>query len=159
VRSFCKQVRYNVEHHVLARMIQIEDLWGVLWKSFCIVCGGGRSFLTIRVAPDEQVVQYRMQSEYGVETQLEPLSFSVARWVTGGWPALEKVGRIYNCATVKDQVREFLARNFNMLVEEVNTLGSICWHHASILHLTVVYHMEFEQVVLIPSQSNHKFES
>ncbi len=140
-------------------MIQIEDLWGVLWKSFCIVCGGGRSFLTIRVAPDEQVVQYRMQSEYGVETQLEPLSFSVARWVTGGWPALEKVGRIYNCATVKDQVREFLARNFNMLVEEVNTLGSICWHHASILHLTVVYHMEFEQVVLIPSQSNHKFES
>jgi hypothetical protein len=26
------------------------------------------------------------------------------------------------------------------------------------LHLTVVYHMEFEQVVLIPSQSNHKFE-
>jgi peptide subunit release factor RF-3 len=106
-----------------------------------------------------EVVQYRMQSEYGVETQLEPLSFSVARWVTGGWPALEKVGRIYNCATVKDQVREFLARNFNMLVEEVNTLGSICWHHASILHLTVVYHMEFEQVVLIPSQSNHKFES
>jgi hypothetical protein len=78
-----------------------------------------------------------MQSEYGVETQLEPLSFSVARWVTGGWPALEKVGRIYNCATVKDQVREFLARNFNMLVEEVNTLGSICWHHSSILHLTV----------------------
>ncbi|KAH8960263.1 hypothetical protein BDL97_06G123300 [Sphagnum fallax] len=50
-----------------------------------------------------EVVQYRMQSEYGVETQLEPLSFSVARWVTGGWPALEKVGRIYNCATVKDQ--------------------------------------------------------
>jgi hypothetical protein len=85
----------------------------------------------------KQVVQYRMQSEYGVETQLEPLSFSVARWVTGGWPALEKVGRIYNCATVKDQVREFLARNFNMLVEEVNTLGSICWHHSSILHLTV----------------------
>lgn len=50
-----------------------------------------------------EVVQYRMLSEYGVETQLEPLSFSVARWVTGGWPALEKVGRIFNCSTVKDQ--------------------------------------------------------
>lgn len=45
-----------------------------------------------------------MQSEYGVETQLEPLSFSVARWVANGWPALEKVGRIYNCSTVKDRV-------------------------------------------------------
>lgn len=45
-----------------------------------------------------------MQAEYGVETQLEPLGFSVARWVTGGWPALEKVGRIFNCSTVKDQV-------------------------------------------------------
>lgn len=50
-----------------------------------------------------EVVQYRMQAEYGVETQLEPLGFSVARWVTDGWPALEKVGRIFNCSTVKDQ--------------------------------------------------------
>ncbi len=106
-------------------------------KSFALSVEVEEVSLRIRVAPDEQVVQYRMQSEYGVETQLEPLSFSVARWVTGGWPAIEKVGRIYSCATVKDQVREFLARNFNMLVERVNTLGSICWHHASILHLTV----------------------
>eukprot|EP00897_Mesotaenium_endlicherianum_P005399 jgi/Mesen1/4888/ME000244S04066 len=50
-----------------------------------------------------QVVQYRMQSEYGVETTLEPLGYCVARWVAGGWPALDKVGRLYNCATVKDQ--------------------------------------------------------
>lgn len=45
-----------------------------------------------------------MQAEYNVETQLEPLGFSVARWVSGGWSALEKVGKIYNCATVKDRV-------------------------------------------------------
>ncbi|KAL3693257.1 hypothetical protein R1sor_006908 [Riccia sorocarpa] len=50
-----------------------------------------------------EVVQYRMQAEYGVETTLEPLGYSVARWVTGGWAALEKVGKLYNCATVKDQ--------------------------------------------------------
>ncbi|CAM6105958.1 unnamed protein product [Calypogeia fissa] len=50
-----------------------------------------------------EVVQYRMASEYNVETQLEPLGYSVARWVAGGWPALDKVGRLYNCATVKDQ--------------------------------------------------------
>jgi len=49
-----------------------------------------------------EVVQFRMQSEYGVETMLEPLSYSVARWVVGGWEALQKVGRLFNTITVKD---------------------------------------------------------
>jgi len=49
-----------------------------------------------------EVVQFRMQSEYGVETLLEPLSYNVARWVVGGWDALEKVGRLFNTITVKD---------------------------------------------------------
>ncbi|EFJ24122.1 hypothetical protein SELMODRAFT_174352 [Selaginella moellendorffii] len=50
-----------------------------------------------------EVVQYRMLNEYGIETKLEPLGYSVARWVTGGWPAIEKAGRLYNCMVVKDQ--------------------------------------------------------
>ena len=49
-----------------------------------------------------EVVQYRLENEYGVKTRLEPLEFSVARWVTGGWPALESVGRLFNCKTVRD---------------------------------------------------------
>ncbi|EKQ69701.1 bacterial peptide chain release factor 3 (bRF-3) [Leptolyngbyaceae cyanobacterium JSC-12] len=49
-----------------------------------------------------EVVQFRMQSEYGVETLLEPLPYSVARWVVGGWDALQKVGRLFNTITVKD---------------------------------------------------------
>jgi peptide chain release factor 3 len=49
-----------------------------------------------------EVVQFRMQNEYGVETRLEPLSFSVARWVVGGWEALEKAGRLFNTVAVKD---------------------------------------------------------
>lgn len=49
-----------------------------------------------------EVVQFRMQSEYGVETYLELLPYSVARWVAGGWDALEKVGRLFNTVTVKD---------------------------------------------------------
>ena len=49
-----------------------------------------------------EVVQYRLEHEYGVQTRLEPLGFSVARWVCGGWPALEKVGRIFNCKSVRD---------------------------------------------------------
>jgi peptide chain release factor 3 len=49
-----------------------------------------------------EVVQYRLENEYGVQTRLEPLGFSVARWVVGGWPELEQVGRIFNCKTVRD---------------------------------------------------------
>ena len=49
-----------------------------------------------------EVVQHRLENEYGVETRLEPMEFQVARWVRGGWPTLEKIGRIFNCKIVKD---------------------------------------------------------
>ncbi len=48
------------------------------------------------------VVQHRLENEYGVETRLESMGFQVARWVPGGWPALEELGRIFNCKTVRD---------------------------------------------------------
>ena len=49
-----------------------------------------------------EVVQFRMQNEYNVETKTEPLPYSVARWVHGGWAALENAGRIFNAISVKD---------------------------------------------------------
>ncbi|MEW5311633.1 MAG: hypothetical protein WDW38_003332 [Sanguina aurantia] len=49
-----------------------------------------------------EVVQYRMQAEYGVETSLEPMTYTIARWVTGGWAAVEKAGRLFNTIAVKD---------------------------------------------------------
>jgi len=49
-----------------------------------------------------EVVQFRLLNEYGVETLLDLLPYSVARWVAGGWEALEKVGRLFNTVTVKD---------------------------------------------------------
>ncbi|MBJ7898970.1 MAG: peptide chain release factor 3 [Cyanobacteria bacterium RI_101] len=49
-----------------------------------------------------EVVQFRLLSEYGVETQLEPLGYSLARWVGAGWAALDKAGRVFNTLTVKD---------------------------------------------------------
>ena len=50
-----------------------------------------------------EVVQFRLINEYGVETYLEALPYSVARWVTGGWSALEQVGRLFNTFVVKDR--------------------------------------------------------
>lgn len=49
-----------------------------------------------------EVVQFRLQNEYNVETHLELLPYTVARWVEDGWEALQQVGRIFNAATVKD---------------------------------------------------------
>ena len=49
-----------------------------------------------------EVVQFRLQNEYNVDTLLDPLPYSVARWVTGGWDALNKAGRLFNTVAVKD---------------------------------------------------------
>ena len=49
-----------------------------------------------------EVVKFRLENEYGVETLVEPLPYTVARWVDGGWPVLEKLGRLFNTTTVKD---------------------------------------------------------
>ena len=49
-----------------------------------------------------EVVQFRLKNEYNVETTLEMLPYSVARWVTGGWEALKDAGRLFNTVTVKD---------------------------------------------------------
>ncbi len=50
-----------------------------------------------------EVVQFRLQNEYGVETLLEPLPYTIARWIAGGWEALNQVGRLFNSLTVKDR--------------------------------------------------------
>ncbi|BAU66023.1 peptide chain release factor 3 [Stanieria sp. NIES-3757] len=49
-----------------------------------------------------EVVQFRLQNEYNVETTLEALPYTVARWVAAGWTALEKAGRLFNTLVVKD---------------------------------------------------------
>jgi peptide chain release factor 3 len=49
-----------------------------------------------------EVVQFRLLTEYGVETTIEPLGYSLARWVVGGWPMLDKIGKVFNTLTVKD---------------------------------------------------------
>ncbi len=49
-----------------------------------------------------EVVQHRLEHEYGVSTLLEPMGFQVARWVDGGWSQLEEIGRIFNCKIVQD---------------------------------------------------------
>ncbi len=49
-----------------------------------------------------EVVQYRLENEYNVETRMDMLPYNLARWVVGGWPVLEEVGRLFNTMVVKD---------------------------------------------------------
>ncbi|WP_320675490.1 peptide chain release factor 3 [Prochlorococcus sp. MIT 1341] len=49
-----------------------------------------------------EVVQHRLENEYGVETRLEPMGYQLARWVNGGWKVLDEIGRIFNCKIVQD---------------------------------------------------------
>ena len=37
-----------------------------------------------------------------MDTTLEPLPYAAARWVGGGWPALEAAGRLFNAQAFKD---------------------------------------------------------
>jgi peptide chain release factor 3 len=53
-----------------------------------------------------EVVQFRLKNEYGVETILEPLGYSVARWVLDSWPALEAAGKLFNTMVVKDNLEQ-----------------------------------------------------
>ncbi len=48
------------------------------------------------------VVKHRLQSEYGVDSLLESMPYQLARWISEGWGALDKIGRIFNCKIVKD---------------------------------------------------------
>ena len=54
--------------------------------------GGGKQELILAAVGQLQfdVVQFRLNSEYGVETRLEMLSHRIARWVTEGHDALKK---------------------------------------------------------------------
>lgn len=50
-----------------------------------------------------EVVQFRLASEYGVETRLEPLPYTIARWVTGGRESLRKENLASNTLIVEDR--------------------------------------------------------
>ncbi|MFZ9736490.1 MAG: peptide chain release factor 3 [Prochlorotrichaceae cyanobacterium] len=49
-----------------------------------------------------EVVKFRLENEYGVETLVDPLPYTVARWVEDGWEKLESLGRLFNTLVVKD---------------------------------------------------------
>lgn len=53
-----------------------------------------------------EVVQRRLRDEYNVDSRLEPLQYSLARWITGPgdpWKAVNDCGRLFNVFYAKDR--------------------------------------------------------
>jgi len=82
-----------------------------------------------------EVVQARLQNEYKVESLMEPLSYSMARWVDGGWDAVDKAdadGKLFGIMIVQDRWQRpvLLFRNdwkAASLAEEVQYLQLKPW--------------------------------
>ncbi len=50
-----------------------------------------------------EVAQYRLRTEYGVETSLERLPYVAAKWVNAGWDVLLGIKDLYETAIFKDR--------------------------------------------------------
>lgn len=68
--------------------------------------GGGTPILAAVGQLQFEVVEYRLRDEYGCDCRMEPLTFTMARWVVGGWPAVEKAeadGKLFGVSVVQDR--------------------------------------------------------
>jgi len=65
--------------------------------------GGGAPILAAVGQLQFDVVQSRLENEYKAESTLEPLPYTVARWVTNGWEAVEKAEPLFNVFIAKDR--------------------------------------------------------
>ena len=68
--------------------------------------GGGPLILAAVGQLQFEVVQARLETEYGVESKLEPIGYTLARWADGGWDAVDKAdadGKLFGSMIVQDR--------------------------------------------------------
>jgi peptide chain release factor 3 len=68
--------------------------------------GGGPLLLAAVGQLQFEVVQARLESEYSVKCIMEPISYTLARWVDGGWDAVDKAdadGKLFGTMIVQDR--------------------------------------------------------
>jgi peptide chain release factor 3 len=103
--------------------------------------GGGPLLLAAVGQLQFEVVQARLKSEYNVEAIMEPLSYSLARWVDGGWDVVDKAdkeGKLFGIMIVQDRWKRpvLLFRNdwkASSLAEEANYLLLKPWSSPPVL--------------------------
>lgn len=68
--------------------------------------GGGPLMLAAVGQLQFEVVQARLKQEYNVDSIMEPLGYSLARWADGGWEAVDKAdaaGKLFGIMIVQDR--------------------------------------------------------
>lgn len=68
--------------------------------------GGGPLMLAAVGQLQFEVVQARLKNEYKVESLMEPLGYTLARWADGGWDAVDKAdadGKLFGVMIVQDR--------------------------------------------------------
>lgn len=68
--------------------------------------GGGPLMLAAVGQLQFEVVQARLKNEYGVESIMEPLTYTLARWADAGWEAVDKAdaaGKLFGIMIVQDR--------------------------------------------------------
>eukprot|EP00804_Cyclotella_cryptica_P017700 CCRYP_001160-RB/>CCRYP_001160-RB protein AED:0.03 eAED:0.03 QI:905/1/1/1/1/0.33/3/84/402 len=68
--------------------------------------GGGPLILAAVGQLQFEVVQARLKSEYGVDSVLEPINYTLARWADGGWEAVDKAdkdGKLFGIMILQDR--------------------------------------------------------
>mmetsp|Transcript_1671 Transcript_1671/g.1984 ORF Transcript_1671/g.1984 Transcript_1671/m.1984 type:complete len:426 (+) Transcript_1671:48-1325(+) len=68
--------------------------------------GGGPLILAAVGELQFEVVQARLLNEYGVESRLEQISYTLARWADGGWESVDKAnadGKLFGSMIVMDR--------------------------------------------------------
>ena len=81
------------------------------------------------------MVTYRLKGEYGVDSRMDPLDYTMARWANGGWVAVEaaeSAGKLHGVYVCKDRWDRpvLLFRNpwkVQQLVSEVEALKLEPW--------------------------------
>lgn len=97
--------------------------------------GGGPLLLAAVGQLQFEVVQARLKDEYNVDCIMEPLGYSMARWVDGGWDAVDKAdaaGNLFGTMIVQDRWKRpvLLFRNewkANSLADEQKYLELTPW--------------------------------
>lgn len=85
-----------------------------------------------------EVVQHRLKNEYGVDSRLEPMGFTAARWSEATWAEVDKAdaeGLIFGAMKCKDRWNRpvLLFRNewkINQVMEEAPYLKLVPWAFA-----------------------------
>lgn len=104
IGSFAPMPRFQPEHFALLRhtradrykqflkgLTQIEEE-GAIQLFYPVNTGSREPVLAAVGALQFEVVRYRLEAEYNVETELDPLTYTAARWVSGDETEITTIG-------------------------------------------------------------------